>query len=459
VADKKHILNSFDHVYFLGIGGIGMSALAKYFLSIGKAVAGYDKSTSAITANLIDLGANIHYDDDVKFIPTGFLNKENTLIIRTPAVPGDHSEYTHFQENDFNIMKRAEVLGEISKKYKCLGVAGTHGKTTTSTLLAHLLNQSSLSFNAFLGGISTNFGTNFIANEDAEFTVIEADEFDRSFLQLRPYASIITSADPDHLDIYGDAATFLKGFEDYANLHNEDALLILQHDLKLSTKSKTLSYGLNDCSADYRAINIRVEAGRFVFDMIGQDINWQNIILGLPGIHNVENALACAVLCHKLGLSESEIRLGMKSFKGVKRRFETHLLTDKVVYIDDYAHHPTAIKALVESLRLLHPNKKILGVFQPHLFSRTKDFMDAFAEELSKLDECILLPIYPAREKPIEAITSEALAERMSLSTKVVNGTNELYEELRQRDIELIVTIGAGDIDRLIEPIQNLLQS
>ncbi|MGJ8660769.1 MAG: UDP-N-acetylmuramate--L-alanine ligase, partial [Bacteroidota bacterium] len=316
-------LSEFKNVYFLGIGGIGMSALAKYFISEKYNVSGYDRTPSPITDELINLGASIHFQDNGNSVKET-ITKKDTLVIRTPAVPVNFGELLCFQENEYQIFKRSEILGILTRNYKGLGVAGTHGKTTTSCLLAHILNESTLHCNAFLGGISTNFGTNFLSNPEAEFTVIEADEFDRSFLQLKPFASIITAMDADHLDIYGTVENFNKGFEDYANLIDPEGLLVLKSGINLQTKTRTITYGVNDSSADFNATRLRFENEQFLFDVNGPELEWKNVILGIPGIHNAENALSCIALLIWLGLTEDEIRHGLSSFKGVKRRFEYH---------------------------------------------------------------------------------------------------------------------------------------
>ncbi len=458
--DLKNIqLSTFKRAYFVGVGGIGMSALARYFKSLGWNVAGYDKTPSPLTEALISEGVEIHFDDLGESIPEEYKEKESTLVIYTPAIPKNHGELNFLMQHNFQLFKRSQVLGIITANSLGLGVAGTHGKTTTSTLLAHILNESSLKCNAFLGGISTNFNSNLITSKDAKYTVVEADEFDRSFLQLTPFASIITSTDADHLDIYGDASVFLKGFQDYANLINENGFLILRNGLTLKSKAPVFTYGVNDETADFKAINLRFEESKFLFDIIFPEGEWKNIEFGLPGIHNAENALACIALLQKIGLSEDEIRFGLKTFKGVKRRFEYHIKSDNLVYIDDYAHHPTEIHALVSSVRLLYPNKKITGVFQPHLFSRTRDFFDDFASELSKMDEVIVLPIYPAREEPIEGVTSDKLVEKIALNVKSMKSPSDALNYLSQIKEGVVLTIGAGDIDRIVEPLKQGLKN
>jgi UDP-N-acetylmuramate--alanine ligase len=411
-----------------------------------------------LTTELEKEGIKIHYEDLGGSIPEQFKQKDTTLVIYTPAIPKNHGELLFFQDNEYQLFKRSQVLGLLTNNSKGLGVAGTHGKTTTSTLLAHILNESSTKCNAFLGGISTNFNSNLVTSIGADYTVIEADEFDRSFLQLSPFASIITSTDPDHLDIYGDPKIFLEGFQAYAQLIHPDGILIMKHGLDLTSKAHVYTYGINDKSADFSVFNLRFTEGMFLFDIDFPGGEWKNIEFGLPGIHNAENALACIALTQNLGLSEEEIRYGLKTFKGVKRRFEYQIKTSDLVYIDDYAHHPTEIHALVSSVRMLYPNKKITGVFQPHLFSRTRDFFEGFANELSKLDEVILMPIYPAREEPIEGVTSDALLDTITCLNKKLLSPNEVLEYLKDTKEGVVLTIGAGDIDRIVEPLKNSLK-
>lgn len=446
-------LNSFEKIYFLGIGGIGMSALARYFHVKGFEVSGYDKTPSSLTDTLIEEGISIHFEDLGEAV-SSLIDKETTLVIYTPAIPKEMLEYNFILENQFTILKRAQILGLITHNSKGLCVAGTHGKTTTSTMLAHILFTSSNKCNAFLGGISTNYATNFIASTTSEYTVIEADEFDRSFLQLNPFASIITACDPDHLDIYGDEKMFLEGFQDYANLINTDGILVLKKGLPLSSHAKTVTYSLTE-DADYVGRNLRYENGMQCFDVHFSGNVWKNISLGLPGIHNAENALACIALCVFLGLSEEEIRHGLNTFLGVKRRFEYHVKSEKVVYIDDYAHHPTELKALIDSVRLLYPTKQITLLFQPHLFSRTNDFMDGFARELSHVDTLLLLPIYPAREKPIPGVTSDVLLAKITCKSKQLVEKEAVLTTLNITSDQVVLTVGAGDIDRLVKPIKD----
>lgn len=446
----------FDRIYFLGIGGIGMSALARYFHSKNYLVGGYDKTSTPLTEELTLEGMHIHYEDLGPSIPTEFRDPNQTLVIYTPAIPVNLNERLHIEHTGYTMLKRAEVLGAITRKTKALGVAGTHGKTTTSTLLAHMLNESNQKCSAFLGGISTNFNSNFITQEKAELTVIEADEFDRSFLQLTPFASIITSTDADHLDIYGDATQFLSGFEAYAALIDPDGFLIKHNGVNVHHPN-TFTYGL-DAEVDYRGSNLQYVDGKFLMDLRTPTKKWADIELGIPGIHNAENAIACIALCEQLGIDETTIRKGLSTFLGVKRRFEYHIKTPDFVYIDDYAHHPTEIHALISSVRLLYPNQQILGIFQPHLFSRTRDFFEGFAEELSRLDEVILLPIYPAREEPISGITSDALLEKITLKDKCVLPPEQAIAKAVSSNKGVILTIGAGDIDRIVLPLKNQLE-
>lgn len=444
----------FDRAYFIGVGGIGMSALARYFLSLGWSVAGYDKTPSALTEILVSEGVAIHFEDFGPVLPEEFRDVERTLVVYTPAIPRNFGELLHVQHSGYTVKKRAEVLGMITRNSKGLAVAGTHGKTTTSTLLAHILNETTQKCNAFLGGIGTNFNSNFVSG-DSDWTVVEADEFDRSFLHLHPFASIITSTDADHLDIYGNSDDFLVGFQEYASQVQSDGQLI--HHVSVDLKHpNAVSYALS-APADFRGENISFENGFFQLDVHTPNGTWQNVRLGVPGIHNAENAIACLALCQFIGLSEAEIRHGLETFKGVKRRFEYLIRTPNLVYIDDYAHHPTEIKALIDSVQLLYPGQKITGVFQPHLFSRTRDFFDGFAAQLSRLDEAILLPIYPAREEPIAGVTSEALLNAMTSGKKAVLSPLDAVAQLSNRIEGVVLTIGAGDIDRIVSPLTKAL--
>jgi UDP-N-acetylmuramate--alanine ligase len=457
MKDKEPFtLSHFQSVYFIGIGGIGMSALARYLNAKGWKVGGYDKTASQLTQQLESEGMFVHYEDDIGNVPTTFLNAEDTLIVYTPAIPVEMNELVYFREHAFKVVKRSELLGLITMHSKALGVAGTHGKTTTSTMLAHVLNQSSHSCDAFLGGISSNFQSNLLIKEGAKYTVVEADEFDRSFLNLHPYASIITSIDPDHLDIYNDPKTFHEGFQSYADLTHSDGFLVIKDGLPIHSNVRTLRYGINCPEAEYSAPHTRFIEGEFSMDIKAGDRFIAHVILGIPGLHNAENALAVWAMCEQLGLTEEEIRNGLSSFRGVKRRFEYIFKSERIVFIDDYAHHPTEINALLQAVREMYPDKPITGIFQPHLFTRTRDFFDGFVDALDKLDKLILLPIYAAREKPITEINSEALFEAIQHTEKYLMTPMEAIEA--SEHIEgILLTIGAGDIDRIVEPIKNRL--
>lgn len=451
-------LDQFHRAYFIGIGGIGMSALARYFKALGWNVAGYDKTETSLTLQLEAEGIAVHYTDLDASIPEEFQDIDHTLVVYTPAIPKNFGELLYVQHAKFQLFKRSEILGMITRSSKGIGVAGTHGKTTTSTMLAHILNESSLKCTAFLGGISSNFNSNLLIHPDSELTVIEADEFDRSFLRLSPFASIITSTDPDHLDIYGDSKKFVEGFELYAQLTSEKGILIQKAGLNLASKAKSITYGIGIETADYIGRNVRAINEQFMVDVQTPTQKWENVVLGIPGIHNAENALACIALCSFLGLTESEIRHGLATFLGVKRRFEYQVKSQNLIYIDDYAHHPTEIKAFLDSVKLVYPTKKITGVFQPHLFSRTRDFFDGFAKELSVLDEVILLPIYPAREEPIDGITSDVLLSKITCPDKKCLAPNDVIALLSQRTEGVFLTIGAGDIDRIVKPLKETWQ-
>jgi UDP-N-acetylmuramate--alanine ligase len=451
VSATQPNISQFDRAYFIGIGGIGMSAIARYFHQKGWQVAGYDKTRTALTTQLENEGIAVHYEDLGAMLPEGYGDREKTMVVYTPAIPKDMGELVHVQQSGYPVFKRAQVLGMITRDSIGLCVAGTHGKTTTSTLLAWILDQAPQKCNAFLGGISSNFESNFVSHPESPYTVIEADEFDRSFLQLSPQISIVTSTDADHLDIYGDNAHFLEGFQAYAERLPKNGLLIHHVHVHLEAPHK-ISYGI-DCDADYVATDLRYTNQRFLFDLTFPDGTLKNLELGIPGIHNTENAIACIALAHALGLNEETIRRALASFKGVKRRFEYRVQKPELVYIDDYAHHPTEIQAFISSVRLLYPNQRVTGVFQPHLFTRTRDFFDGFVHTLSQLDEVILLPIYPARELPLPGITSEALCEKIQGPPARVRAHEEAVRELSDRTEGIILTIGAGDIDLIVEPL------
>ena len=452
-------MNQVHTIYFIGVGGIGMSALARYFIAQNKVVMGYDKTPSSLTNRLEKEGVLITFDADLN--PIKDLSPANTLVIFTPAVKVGNAQLDFFQTNGFELLKRSQLLGLISHEYKTLAVAGTHGKTTTSCLLAHVLNQSTLSINAFLGGISRDFDSNLVLNNDAAYFVTEADEYDRSFLQLSPDIAVITSLDADHLDIYGTPDEMVKNYQDFVRKIKPGGTLITKAAiapiLSIRDDIQVLTYGI-DGDEDYSAMAVRVANGKYHFDVLTAEGSYSNLSLGLPGRHNVDNAVSVIAIAHLVGLSDEEIKDGLASFKGVQRRFDVHFASDKHVYIDDYAHHPSEINACVASIRELYPNRKLTAVFQPHLFSRTRDFMDEFADSLSQVDELILLDIYPAREEPIEGIDSTALLEKIALQAKETGPKEELLALLKNKEIDILLTIGAGDIDRLVEPINNWIK-
>ncbi len=451
-------LKAFDNIYFLGVGGIGMSALARYFNISGWKVFGYDKTPSVLTRDLENEGIVVHYEDTPDIFEQKGLDSKNTLIIYTPAIPQNLQEYVFVLNNGFSLLKRAEVLGAITRISKGLAVAGTHGKTTTSTMLAHILNQSNLGCTAFLGGISSNFNSNLLLNHDSAYTVIEADEFDRSFLQLDPFSAIITSCDPDHLDIYGDENQFREGFEQFTAKIDQDGVCVQKYGLNLPAKARVITYGVNEVLADAQATNLKFVKEAFFIDVLFEDVVYENVELGIPGVHNAENALACFVLAIQLGLNENVIREGLRTFKGVKRRFEYFIKSPQLVYVDDYAHHPTELKALIDSLKLLYPGRKITGVFQPHLFSRTRDFLTGFIEQLSRFDTSIVMPIYPARELPIPGVSSNMIVEQLTNQDKYLLGPQDVLQYLTDTDVDIVVTVGAGDIDRIVEPLASILR-
>lgn len=455
-------VTNLHRIYFIGIGGIGMSAIARYFIQEGKEVAGYDRTSTDLSKQLQDEGMNIHYTDDIHAIPLSFINadKEETLVVYTPAIPNNHQELNYFTEKGYRIAKRSEVLGWISNKMFCIAIAGTHGKTTTSSLIAHILHHSNAGMRAFLGGITANYQSNFLSNKDAEIAIVEADEYDRSFLKLNPDIAIITSTDPDHLDIYGEISEVKKSFSLFTEQINTNGLLIIQHSLSLDTPKelRKKTYGLNK-DADIYAENIRIENGRYVFDVVSNGKLWAGFELYMGGKHNIENALAAIYTAKSINISMDSIKEGIKIFKGVKRRFEYISRTDEHIYIDDYAHHPAEINATISGVREVYPNKKILGIFQPHLYSRTRDFASDFAHSLSLLDEVILMDIYPAREVPIPGVSEDLIFEKITTEKKFKANKENLLDLIKSRldKIDIIVTMGAGDIDRFVKPIEALL--
>jgi UDP-N-acetylmuramate--alanine ligase len=443
-------LNQIHNVYFIGIGGIGMSALARYFNYLGKKVAGYDKTETELTKELQLLGMQIHFEDTIGLIPSDFYI-ENTLVIITPAIPITHSEWNYFIERDYSIKKRAEVLGIITKDTYCFAVAGTHGKTTTSSILGHILYESGVDVTAFLGGIVENYNSNLIGNGKT-VTVVEADEFDRSFLQLYPDMACITSMDADHLDIYGDKASIEATFVEFADKVADKNLLFIPKNLPL----EGIKIAINE-EADFTAFNIRVENSTYVFDVKTPSETIKNIQFNLPGRHNLMNALMALAMAITYGSPTNSIVRALGTFKGIKRRFSFQIKQEKLVFIDDYAHHPTEINAVHQAVRELYPQQKVLAVFQPHLFSRTKDFADDFAKSLSHFEEVILLDIYPARELPMEGITSAWLLSKIENSNKKLVLKNELVDEVLKSTATVIVTIGAGDIGELVKPLKERL--
>lgn len=453
--------NTLKAVYFVGAGGIGMSALVRYFLSKGKAVGGYDRTASALTEKLRQEGADIHYEDNVALIPEVFLNPETTLIVYTPAIPAEHKGLTYFREHNFEIQKRAQVLGMITQTERGLCVAGTHGKTTTSTMAAFLLDNSHVKCNAFLGGISKNYGTNLLISDQSDFVVIEADEFDRSFHWLTPYATVITATDSDHLDIYGTHEAYLESFRKYTSLIRPDGYLIIKKgiDLQPDVKEGVTVYTYSDKEGDFHAENIRIGNGEIFFDFISPLGNIKDVQLGVPVYVNIENGIAAMALAQIGGATAEEIKAAMPQFKGVDRRFDFKLKNDHIVFLSDYAHHPAEIKQSVSSLRMLYPDKKLTAIFQPHLYTRTRDFYKDFADSLSLLDEVILLDIYPARELPIEGVTSKLIYDNLRPGIeKTMCHKEDLIELLKTKKIEVLITLGAGDVDNYVTPIYELLK-
>ena len=443
-------------VYFLGIGGIGMSALARYFKSIGIKVSGYDKTPTVLTGKLEEEGIAIHFEDNISLI-----DKNAELVVYTPAVPKDHKEYNYFKDNNYTVLKRSEVLGMITKSSYSICIAGTHGKTTTSAMIAHVLRHSDYGCNAFLGGIATNYATNFWSSEK-NVSVAEADEYDRSFLKLFPDVAVITAMDADHLDIYGTAEKLQDAFIEFANQVKPGGLLISKFGLSRSGEFKTtnkISYSMQNNVADAYAENIKLNNGSYVFDIVIKKETIRNVELNMGGMHNIENAVAAITVAKHIGIAAEKIKAAVAAFRGVKRRFEYVVKNDDVVMIDDYAHHPEELRALITGAKELFPGKKCTVVFQPHLFSRTKDFADGFAEVLSLADEVILLPIYPAREKPVEGVNSEMILNKMTSDNKRVLNREALLDWIKNNKQELLITAGAGDIDNLVEPIKKYLEN
>ena len=457
-------IDTIKSVYFVGAGGIGMSALVRYFLSLGKVVAGYDRTPSALTERLNVEGAAIHYDDDCALIPENCKDKEHTLVVYTPAVPQDHSELTWFRTQGFEIQKRAQVLGTITRSRRGLCVAGTHGKTTTSSMAAHLIYNSHVGATAFLGGISQNYGTNLLLSDKSDYVVIEADEFDRSFHQLRPYMSVITSTDPDHLDIYGTPEAYWESFVHYTSLINPEGALIIHEGLEVKPQVQpgVSIYTYSREHGDYHAENIRIGGGEIIFDFVSPQGVVTDIRLGVPLSVNIDNGIAAMAMAQLVGVTDEELREGMASFRGVERRFDFKLKTDTRVYLSDYAHHPAEIRQSALSIRELYAGRKVTAIFQPHLYSRTQDFYREFAESLSLFDEVILTDIYPAREEPIPGVTSALIYDNLAPNVqKMMIDKREVIAtvEAKKGELDVLVSLGAGDIENLAPQITDILTS
>lgn len=455
-------LKDIKAVYFIGAGGIGMSAIARYFIHKGMVVAGYDKTPSELTRCLEKEGMLIHYEESVDEIPHACKKPASTLVVYTPAIPADHKELTFFREGGFEIEKRAQVLGTLTRTHKGLCVAGTHGKTTTSTMCAHIMHQSQQDCNAFLGGISKNYGTNYILSDKSDFVVIEADEFDRSFHWLRPWMSVITSTDPDHLDIYGTKEAYLESFRHYTELIQPGGALILHKNLEMQQHVQegvhVYEYSLDE--GDFHAENIKIENGEITFDFISPVECVRNVTLGQPVPINIENGVAAMAMAQLNGCTAEELRYGMKTYAGVDRRFDFKIKNDRHVFLSDYAHHPKEIYQSAKSIRELYKDRKITAIFQPHLYTRTRDFYQDFANSLSLLDEVILCDIYPAREKPIEGVTSKLIYDNLKPGVeKSMIHKEDVLDLVKSRDFDVLLVLGAGDLDNYVPQIAKLLES
>ena len=453
---------SYKYVYLVGVGGIGMSALARYFNHQGFKVAGYDRTETELTRALASEGVDVHYDDSISLIPSDFRNNPaDTLVIYTPAIPSDHNELNYLIANGFKVIKRSVALGVIAASKRTLGVAGTHGKTTTSTLLSHLLMEALGGVNAFLGGIAKNYSTNLLLSKN-DVLVAEADEFDRSFLQLFPNAAVITSTDADHLDIYGSHEAVLRSFADFINQIKPGGVLVLKQGVEVPLENKEIAvyrYSI-DKGGDYHAENIvRNSNGTYIFDIVTPKTRIEACTLGVPGWINVENAIAAVALALTVTDDTEALKRALASFGGVKRRFDFYINTPTLTFLDDYAHHPEELRASISSVKAMFPNRKVCGIFQPHLYTRTRDFAEGFAQSLSLLDEVILLDIYPARELPIEGVTSQIIFDKITTPNKVLITKRELLDVLSKRDVDVLMTVGAGDIDKLVEPIADMLKN
>ncbi len=453
-------LEQYDSVYFLGIGGIGMSAIARWFKHKGLRVSGYDRTPTPLTHELIEEGMEIHFEDRIEFIP-GYLTREKTLVVFTPAIPKNHLEHAYLIGQGFTILKRSEVLGLLTKSYTTVAVAGTHGKTTTSSLIAHILKYAGIDMVGFLGGITTNYSSNLVMHGEVNaktIVVVEADEFDRSFLRLFPEIAVVTSADADHLDIYGDHASMLTSFKDFIKQITKGGNLIIHESISSLADGIEISketYGMSQ--GQFFAGNITANGGFFEFDLHGFGKKIEKIQLGVPGFHNMENAIAATLVAMKLGVNERTIREALASFKGVKRRFEFIIKRDDLVYIDDYAHHPTEIEAFLNSLKSMYKGRKLTVIFQPHLFTRTRDFAEGFSKSLSIADEVLLMDIYPAREEAIPGVSSDMLFKDITSPVKIRCSKKDVMQKLEDLDVEVVATVGAGDIDTFVKPIKEML--
>ena len=444
-------LDNIHNIYFVGIGGIGMSAVARYFKAANKHVAGYDKTKTEITDALVDLGIKVYFEDAVKNIEESFLNKEDTLVVYTPAIPNEHKQLNYFKDNGFKVLKRSEILGLITENTFCLAVAGTHGKTTTTSILGHIMKECNVPLTAFLGGISENYNSNLILNGN-EVSVVEADEFDRSFLTLSPDLACITSMDADHLDIYGDASELIKSFEDFSKRLKPNGKLFVRNGLPL----KGITYGIEDDS-DYSAQNIKIQNGAYVFDVKTPNTVLEQVQFNLPGRHNLSNAIIALAMAVEYGVPTPQLAKALASYRGVKRRFTYQIKTNKLVFIDDYAHHPEEINAVHQAVREMYPEDEVLAIFQPHLFSRTRDFVVEFAKSLSQFDEVLLLAIYPARELPIEGVDSQWLLDQISNPKKELIDKSVIIQKIKESKAKIILTIGAGDIGAEVHKIKEAL--
>ena len=455
-------LKDIKAVYFIGAGGIGMSAIARYFMHRGMVVAGYDKTPSELTRRLEKEGMLLHYEENVSEIPHACKKPESCLVVYTPAVPADHKELIFFREGGFEVQKRAQVLGILTRMHKGLCVAGTHGKTTTSAMCAHILHQSHVECNAFLGGITKNYGTNYLLSDNSDYVVIEADEFDRSFHWLRPWMTVITSTDPDHLDIYGTKEAYLESFRHYTTLIQQGGALIIHCGLEMQPDVpegvRTYDYSLKE--GDFHAANIRIDNGEIVFDFVSPIENVDNVWLGHPVPINIENGVAAMAMAQLAGCTAEELRYGMKTYRGVDRRFDFKLKDQRHVFLSDYAHHPKEILASARSIRQLYQHRKITAIFQPHLYSRTRDFYREFADALSLLDEVILCDIYPAREQPIPGVTSKLIYDnlRPDMERSMIS-LDEVLPLVKSRDFDVLVVLGAGDLDNLVPQITKILEA